>query len=129
MGIDELTFHTKDLLTIIFAVSSLFGLYYALRRSMDKVRNNVDDLDCKMNELDAKQKKDTQSIMEALKQQKEDFISRETLIHSRIKEVKEDQQDSHEKLEHKIDGIFGHISSISTALSELTGYIKGKEGK
>lgn len=129
MGIDELTFHTKDLITIIFAVSSLFGLYYALRRSMDKVRNNVDDLECKINELDAKQKKDTQSIMEALKQQKEDFISRETLIHNRIKEVKEDQQDSHEKLEHKIDGIFGHISSISTALSELTGYIKGKEGK
>lgn len=129
MGVDELTFQLKDLITIIFAVSSLFGLYYALRRSMDKVRNNVDDLECKINELDAKQKKDTQSIMEALKQQKEDFISRETLIHNRIKEVKEDQQDSHEKLEHKIDGIFGHISSISTALSELTGYIKGKEGK
>jgi len=129
MGIEELTFHTKDLITIIFAVSSLFGLYYALRRSMDKVRHNVDELECKINELDSKQKKDTAAIMEALKQQKEDFVSRETQIHNRIKEVKEDQQDSHEKLEHKIDGIFGHISSISSALSELTGYIKGKEGK
>lgn len=120
MEVTSLTFNIKDVLTIIVGVGSLLGFYYALKRSVEKVGNELED-------LEAKQKNDHHSVMQAMKDHKEDSDKKESLIYKRIDEIKEEQKAAHEKLEVKIDAMSGHLSSMNTSLSELTGYIKAKK--
>lgn len=120
MEITNLTFNIKDVITIVVGIGSFLGFYYALKRSVEKVSNDLED-------LESKQEQDHQSVMGAMKERKEDSDKKEQLIYKRIDEIKEEQKAAHEKLEVKIDAMAGHLSAMNTNLSELTGYIKAKK--
>ena len=120
MEVTSLTFNIKDVVTIIIGIGSFLGFYYALKRSVEKVSNDLED-------LENKQEKDHQSVMGAMKEHKDDSDKKEQLIYKRIDEIKEEQKAAHEKLEVKIDAMSGHLSAMNTSLSELTGYIKAKK--
>ncbi len=120
IGLSSIVFEVRDMVTIILGVSSLVGLYYALKTSIEKVSSTV-------SELEKKQKQDTNTIMDAIKDSKEDLEKREALIYSRINEVREDQKRTHEKLDAKIDVLCSLITATNASLYELNGYIKGKE--
>lgn len=120
MEVTSLTFNIKDVVTIVVGIGSFLGFYYALKRSVEKVGNDLED-------LESKQKNDHQSVMQAMKDHKDDSDKKEQLIYKRIDEIKEEQKIAHEKLEVKIDAMSGHLSTMNTNLSELTGYIKAKK--
>lgn len=119
MEVTEITFNIKDVITIILGISSFTGFYYALKRSVEKVSNDLDT-------LEVKQKQDTEAIMKTLREQKQDMHNTEEHIYLRINEIREEQKLANDKLETKIDTMSGHLSSMSTSLAELTGYIKAK---
>jgi hypothetical protein len=120
MEITEITFNVKDVITIVIGISSFTGFYYALKRSVEKVNNDLDS-------LEIKQKKDTEAIMSILKEHKENLQTSEEHVYARISEIREEQRNANDKLESKIDSMATHISSMNTCLAELTGYIKAKK--
>lgn len=117
MEITSLTFDIKDVITIVIGISSFTGFYYALRRSVEKVSNDLDV-------LEAKQKREMDTIINSIAEQKNDMHTSEELIYKRIGEIKAEQKLANEKLESKIDKVATHLSKIDTSLAELTGYIK-----
>jgi hypothetical protein len=120
MEVKEIFFTVKDVATIIVVMSSFIGFYYALKRSVDKVSNDVEA-------LEIKQKKDTETIMASLKEHKEDVAKSEEHTHKRITEIRDEQKAASDKLESKIDGIALHLATMSNAIGEITGYIKAKK--
>jgi len=120
MEITSLTFNIKDVITIVVGIGSFLGFYYALKREVEKVSIKVDS-------LEEKQEKDHQSVTEAMKEHKDESSKKEELVYKRINEIRDEVKDAHGKLEVKIDGIVGSISTMNTNLSELTGYIKAKK--
>jgi len=120
MEITSLTFNIKDVITIVVGIGSFLGFYYALKREVEKVSSKVDS-------LEEKQEKDHQSVTEAMKEHKDESSKKEELVYKRINEIRDEVKDAHGKLEVKIDGIVGSISTMNTNLSELTGYIKAKK--
>ena len=70
----------KDIFTIVAGAVSLSGLYYALKR-------NVDKLNITVRNMDTHHKREISAI------------------HHRIDEIKKDTQSSIEKIEGKIDSI------------------------
>lgn len=121
MDATSLTFGIKDVITIIIGVCTLLGFYYALRRSVEKVSNDLDD-------LEEKQEKDHNLVMTAIKEHREDSDKREAKIYERIGDIRKEQKDAHDKLEVKLDAMAENLTKMSTHLSELTGYIKAKRG-
>ena len=120
MEITSLTFNIKDVITIVVGIGSFLGFYYALKREVEKVSSKVDS-------LEEKQEKDHQSVTEAMKEHKDESSKKEELVYNRINDIRDEVKDAHGKLEVKIDGIVGSISTMNTNLSELTGYIKAKK--
>jgi predicted Holliday junction resolvase-like endonuclease len=120
MEITSLTFNIKDVITIVVGIGSFLGFYYALKREVEKVSIKVDS-------LEEKQEKDHQSVTEAMKEHKDESNKKEDQVYKRINEIRDEVKDAHGKLEVKIDGIVGSISTMNTNLSELTGYIKAKK--
>jgi predicted Holliday junction resolvase-like endonuclease len=120
MEITNLTFNIKDVITIVVGIGSFLGFYYALKREVEKVSIKVDS-------LEEKQEKDHQSVTEAMKEHKDESSKKEEQVYKRINEIRDEVKDAHGKLEVKIDGIVGSISTMNTNLSELTGYIKAKK--
>jgi len=120
MEVTQITFNIKDVITIIIGISSFTGLYYALKRSVEKV-----SLD--LNVLEVKQKQDTEAIMTTLQDQKKNIRSTEERIDSQIDKIREEQKTANDKLESKMDTMANHLSTMSTSLAELTGYIKAKK--
>lgn len=120
MEVTDITFNIKDVITIIIGITSFTGFYYALKRSVDKVSNDLDT-------LESKQKHDTDAIMETLRQHKKDLNTSEEHIYVRISEIREEQKVANDKLETKIDAMAGNLLTMSNCLSELTGYIKAKK--
>jgi len=92
----------KDIITIVAGAVSLSGLYYALKR-------NVDKLNITVRTMDTHHKREISAI------------------HYRIDEIKDDTRTSIDKLEGKIDAIQNQNAIISANLAELTGYIKAKQ--
>ena len=121
MEANDLTFGLKDVITIVIGVCTLLGFYYALKRSVEKVSNDLDD-------LEEKQEKDHNMVMGAIKEHREDSDKREAKIYDRINDIRKEQKDAHEKLEIKIDAMAENLAKMNTNLSELTGYIKAKRG-
>lgn len=121
MEANDLTFGLKDVITIVIGVCTLLGFYYALKRSVEKVSNDLDD-------LEEKQEKDHNIVMGAIKEHREDSDKREAKIYDRITDIRKEQKDAHEKLEIKIDAMAENLAKMNTNLSELTGYIKAKRG-
>lgn len=123
MGMDAtmLTFGIKDVITIVIGVCTFLGFYYALKRSVEKVSNDLDD-------LEEKQERDHNIVMKAIKEHRDDSDKRELKIYERIDHIRKEQKDAHEKLEVKIDAITDNLSKMNNQLSELTGYIKARRG-
>jgi chromosome segregation ATPase len=121
MEATDLTFGLKDVITIVVGVCTLIGFYYALKRSVEKVSNDLDD-------LEEKQEKDHNTVMNAIKEHRDDSDKREAKIYERIDDIRKEQKDAHEKLEVKLDAMADNISKLNTNLSELTGYIKARRG-
>ena len=92
----------KDVITIIAGAVSLSGLYYALKR-------NVDKLNITVRNMDTHHKREISAI------------------HHRIDEIKNDTKDTINKLDGKIDAIQQQNAVIAASLAELTGYIKAKQ--
>ena len=110
----------RDVVTIIFAVLSLAGLYYALKRSVDRLYNKVTT-------MEQNHERDIELVKEGMKETKADIDKREKQVYDRITEIKEEQKNAIDKIEIKIDAISTNLASMNTCLSELTGYIKAKK--
>jgi hypothetical protein len=113
-------FETRDVVTIVAGVASLSGLYYTLKRAVDKLSTNFTN-------MQEHHSRDMSTLNESLKETKEDFGKKEQNIYARINEIREEQKSANEKLEYKIDAISTHLTNMNTSLSELTGYIKAKK--
>jgi hypothetical protein len=121
MDATSLTFGVKDVITIVIGVCTLLGFYYALKRSVEKVSNDLDD-------LENKQTKDHEDVMTTIKEHREDSDTREAKIYDSIGTIRKEQKDAHDKIEIKIDAITDNLFKLNNNVAELTGYIKAKKG-
>jgi hypothetical protein len=113
-------FETRDVITIVVGVSSLFGLYYTLKRSVDKLATNFIN-------MQDNHSRDMANLNQSLKETKEDFSKKEQNIYTRISELREEQKTASERLDIKIDAISSSVNAMNASLAELTGYLKGKK--
>jgi len=95
-------FELRDLITLIGASISLASLYFALKRSVDKLAGHVSS-------TETFHKREIEMINDAIKEQKAELNSKNA------------------KLEGKIDAIQSHIAQISSSLAELNGYLKANK--
>lgn len=116
MGVIEV----RDVVTIVIGVGSLSGLYYALKRSVDRLYNNF-------TAMEASHNKDINILTDSLKDTKLDIDRREIALTTRINEIKEENKGAIQKLEDKLDIISSQVTSMNGHLSELTGYLKAKK--
>ena len=137
MDATEITFGAKDVAAIIVALTSILGFLYALKRNGDKATENaalikkeLEDFKASTNEkfIHGKNSKkaNIQYIMDAMQKNKDEVDKKETQIYIRISELKQEQQDAHEKLWVKLDTVENMQRAMSTSLAELTGYLKAK---
>jgi hypothetical protein len=137
MNATELTFGTKEVVEIVIGILGIAGFLYAMKRAAEKTKDKLDVIENDLQDL----KKDTeerflharnakkaniQTVMESIQKQKEEVDKKEQQIYSRISEIRQEQQDAHEKLWVKLDGVEKMQFSMNTTLAELTGYIKAK---
>jgi hypothetical protein len=137
MNATELTFGTKEVVEIVIGILSIAAFLYAMKRAAEKTKDKLNVIEKDLQDL----KKDTeekflhaknakkaniQTIMESIQKQKEEVDKKEQQIYSRISEIRQEQQDAHEKLWVKLDGVEKMQFSMNTALAELTGYMKAK---
>jgi hypothetical protein len=113
-------FETRDVITIVVGVSSLFGLYYTLKRSVDKLATNFIN-------IQDNHSRDMANLNQSLKETKEDFSKKEQSIYTRIGELREEQKSASERLDIKIDAISSSVNAMNAALAELTGYLKARK--
>jgi hypothetical protein len=98
----NMAFELRDVITILGAAISLASLYFALKRSVDKLAGQVRG-------IDTYHKREIEMINNALKEQKAELNSK------------------NDKLEGKIDAIQTQIAMISSHLAELNGYLKANK--
>jgi len=138
MDATEITFGAKDVAAIIVALTSILGFLYALKRNGDKATENaalikkeLEDFKASTNEkfMHGKNSKkaNIEYIMNAMQKNKEEVDKKESQIYTRISELKQEQQDAHEKLWVKLDSVENMQRAMSTSLAELTGYLKAKK--
>ena len=131
MNANEITFGIKDVAAIVTAVVSILGFLYALKRTADKA--NEDNLNLKKNMSDFENSTNekflhSKNTKKATVQHIMDTIDKkESLIYSKITEIKNDQEVAHNKLWTKLDSVEKMQQNISTSLAELTGYLKAKK--
>ena len=137
MNATELTFGTKEVVEIVIGILGIAGFLYAMKRASEKTKDklnviekDLEDLKKDTNEkfLHAKnaKKANIQTIMDSIQKQKEEVDKKEQQIYTRITEIRQEQQDAHEKLWVKLDGVEKMQFTMNTTLAELTGYMKAK---
>ena len=135
MDVTQLTFGIKDVVAIVIGVISIVSFFYALKRSSEKSRDAIKHLADQLNEhkttveekfIHAKgaKKANIQSIMDTIDKQKDEFEKKESQIYTRINEIRQEQQEAHEKLWIKLDRVEKMTNSMNSQLSELTGFLK-----
>jgi len=95
-------FEFRDVATIVGGTISLASLYFALKRSDDKLSE-------KINNLESYHKREMTTITDSMRAQKIELSSKT------------------DKLEAKIDAIQTQNAIISANIAELTGYLKAKQ--
>lgn len=131
MNANDITFGIKDVAAIVTAVISILGFLYALKRTAEKanednltLKKNIEDFKSSTNEkfLHSKntKKATVQHIMETMDK-------KESLIYSKITEIKNDQEIAHNKLWTKLDTVEKMQHTISNELAQLNGYLKAKK--
>ena len=138
MNASELTFGIKDVVAIIIGVIGIAGFLYALRRASDSAKDSASSLKSELDQfkkdvdekfLHAKnaKKANIQMVMEALDKTKEEVEKKEAQLYTRMEEIRKDQKDGQEKLWVKLDSVEKMQHSMSTALAELTGFLKASK--
>jgi hypothetical protein len=97
-----MVFEIRDIATIIGGTISLASLYFALKRSDDKLSEKIGN-------LESYHKREMTTITDSMRSQKTEMSTKT------------------DKLEAKIDAIQQQNAIISANLAELTGYIKAKQ--
>ena len=97
-----MVFEIRDIATIIGGTISLASLYFALKRSDDKLSEKIGN-------LESYHKREMTTITDSMRSQKTEMSTKT------------------DKLESKIDAIQQQNAIISANLAELTGYIKAKQ--
>lgn len=95
-------FEIRDLATIVGGTISLASLYFALKRSDDKLSEKISN-------LESYHKREMGNITDSMRAQKADMATKT------------------DKLEAKIDAIQQQNALISANIAELTGYLKAKQ--
>lgn len=137
MNATELTFGTKDVIAIVVAIIGILGFLYGLKRSSDKaaektavLRKDFEDFKTSTNERFVhgknSKKANIEQIMGVIEKNKDEVDKKESQIYARITELKQEQQDAHEKLWVKLDSVENMQRAMSNSLAELTGYLKAK---
>lgn len=137
MNATELTFGTKEVVEIVLGILAIAAFLYAMKRAAEKTKDKLNviekDLEDFKKETDENffhaknaKKANIQTIMDSIQKQKEEVDKKEQQIYTRINEIRQEQQDAHEKLWVKLDGVEKMQFSMNTALAELTGYLKAK---
>jgi hypothetical protein len=104
-------FESRDVITIIGAVVSLTGLYYALKRDVVKVSSAL-------GKVESYHKREVTMLAESIRETKDEF-------NNKLNVMKDEQNKAIDKLEAKIDVIASQNMTISNNLAELAGYIRG----
>jgi hypothetical protein len=131
MNANEITFGIKDVAAIVTAVVSILGFLYALKRTADKA--NEDNLNLKKNMSDFENTTNekflhSKNTKKATVQHIMDTIDKkESLIYTKITEIKSDQEIAHNKLWTKLDTVEKMQHTISNELAQLNGYLKAKK--
>ena len=131
MNANEITFGIKDVAAIVTAVVSILGFLYALKRTADKA--NDDNLNLKKNMSDFENSTNekflhSKNTKKATVQHIMDTIDKkESLIYTKITEIKNDQEVAHNKLWTKLDTVEKMQHTISNELAQLNGYLKAKK--
>ena len=131
MNANEITFGIKDVAAIVTAVISILGFLYALKRTADKA--NEDNLNLKKNMSDFENSTNekflhSKNTKKATVQHIMDTIDKkESLIYTKITEIKNDQEVAHNKLWTKLDTVEKMQHTISNELAQLNGYLKAKK--
>lgn len=137
MNATELTFGIREVIEIALGLIAILAFVYAMKRAAEKNTDKISVVEQNLKEfkeeveenfLHAKnaKKANIQSIMDIIDKNKDDVDKKEQQIYSRINEIRQEQQDAHEKLWVKLDGVEKMQFSMNTALAELTGYLKAK---
>ena len=95
-------FEVRDVATIIGGTISLASLYFALKRSDDKLSEKISN-------LESYHKREMSNITDSMRSQKTEMSTKT------------------DKLEAKIDAIQTQNAIISANIAELTGYLKAKQ--
>ena len=131
MNANDITFGIKDVAAIVTAVVSILGFLYALKRTADKA--NEDNLNLKKNMTDFESSTNekflhSKNTKKATVQHIMDTIDKkESLIYTKITEIKNDQEIAHNKLWTKLDSVEKMQHTISNELAQLNGYLKAKK--
>lgn len=130
MDADQITFGIKDVIGIVIALISILGFLYALKRNADKanedtvmIKKDIEDFKASTNEKFVHSKNTKKATVQYIM---DTIDKKETQIYNRITELKQEQQDAHEKLWVKLDSVETMQRAMSTSLAELTGYLKAK---
>jgi len=130
MDANELTFNIKDVVTIVIGLGSLIGFVYMIKSSTEKTELKITETNDELTEfkkivnekfLHSKntKKATVEYIMDTVEK-------KESLIYTKISEIKNEQEVAHNKLWNKLDSVEKMQQSISNSLAELTGYLKAK---
>jgi len=95
-------FEMRDVATLVGGTISLASLYFALKRSDDKLTEKISN-------LESYHKREMSAITDSMRAQKAELMTKT------------------DKLETKIDAIQNQNAIISANIAELTGYLKGKQ--
>jgi phage host-nuclease inhibitor protein Gam len=95
-------FEFRDVATIVGGTISLASLYFALKRSDDKLSEKIGN-------LESYHKREMTAISDSMRAQKTEMSTKT------------------DKLEAKIDAIQTQNAIISANIAELTGYLKAKQ--
>ena len=130
MKILELIFGIKDVVAIIIGLGSIVSFVYVIKSSSEKANMKISETN---DELDEFKKVVNEKFLHSKNTKKAtvEYImntieKKESLIYSKITEIKVEQEVAHNKLWNKLDSVEKIQQTISKELAELNGYLKAK---
>jgi hypothetical protein len=133
MDVTDITFGIKDVVAIIVSTGTLLGFWFALKHAVAKNKEDIEVFKVHvreelLHEKNAK-KANTEIIFTAMGKIERELKEKEDEIYDKIAEMREEHKEANGKLSGKIDAIALQMNNMSNNLSELTGYLKGRNEK
>lgn len=130
MNASELIFGIKDVVAIIIGLGSIVSFVYVIKSSSEKANIKISETN---DELDEFKKVVNEKFLHSKNTKKAtvEYImntveKKESLIYTKISEIKVEQEVAHNKLWNKLDSVEKIQQTISKELAELNGYLKAK---